>query len=63
MPRDPKRITIILAKLHRAWSLSPDQRLGQFISNLMGPGQHDVFYPEDDFWEMLIDQFLTEHKQ
>lgn len=58
MPRDPKRITSILAKLHRAWGLVPDQRLGQFLSNLQWPGRLDVFYVEDETLDRLLDEFL-----
>jgi hypothetical protein len=60
--RDPKRISRICKKLEKAWMKSPDQRLGQFISNLQGPGVHDVFYMEDDEWEGLIDA-LAEKKR
>lgn len=54
--RDIKRIPRICEKLEQAWLKSPDQRLGQFISNLLGPGRHDVFFPEDTDWERLIDE-------
>ena len=58
MMRDPERIPIIINKLHRAWERVPDQRLGQLVSNLMGPGRHDVFYTEDEEWYKLLDDFL-----
>jgi hypothetical protein len=53
--RNLKRIPRIIRKLEKAWMKSPDQRLGQFISNLIGPGPHDVFFIEDDDWEKFID--------
>lgn len=56
--RDPKRIPRICRKLEEAWKMSPDQRLGQFVSNLMGAGRHDVFFPDDDDWEEAIDDII-----
>lgn len=56
--RDPNRIPRICKKLEKAWKTAPDQRLGQFISNLLGPGPHDVFFPEDSDWEGLLDERL-----
>jgi len=56
--RAPKRIPRICTKLKQAWMKSPDQRLGQFISNLLGPGVHDVFHPEDTDWEELLDEMI-----
>jgi hypothetical protein len=56
--RDPKRIPRIVAKLEKAWELVPDWRLGQLISNLLGPGPQDVFHPGDEKWESLLDEFI-----
>ena len=56
--RNPERIERIINKLGVACGLVPDWRLGQVISNLLGPGPHDVFYVEDDEWERLIDEAL-----
>lgn len=53
--RDPKRIPRICKKLEKVWKKHPDHRLGQLISNLLGPGPHDVFFPEDGVWEELLD--------
>lgn len=50
----------MLIKLDIAWKYHPDYRLGQLISNLMGPGPHDVFFLEDDEWEKLIDSQITD---
>lgn len=61
--RNPKRITPLLFKLEMVWQKNPDWRLGQLISNLLGPGPHDVFYIEDDEWEKLIDTKLTKKQK
>ena len=58
--RNPKRIDRISYKLATAWSMVPDWRLGQLVSNLMGPGVRDVFFVEDDEWEHLLDELLIE---
>ena len=50
----------MVAKLGAAWALVPDWRLGQLISNLMGPGRHDIFFPDDAEWNAWLDQFLTQ---
>jgi len=52
-----------MAKLEDAWQLVPDWRLGQLISNLLGPGPQDVFHPEDDEWEKLLDAFIRERSK
>jgi len=54
--RDPHRIERITHLLRQAWDLHPDWRLGQLLSNLLGPGPHDLFYVEDHDWETLIEQ-------
>jgi len=56
--RNPKRIKPILKLLEEAWELAPEQRLGQFLSNLLGVGRQDVFHPEDELWEKLLKQFI-----
>jgi hypothetical protein len=56
--RDPNRIPRIIKKLEKAWLKNPDYRLGQLISNLLGPGPHDVFFTEDTDWEALIDEVI-----
>jgi len=60
--RDPDRIGRIIIKLGLAWQLVPDWRLGQLISNLLGPGPHDVFHIEDDIWEDLLDRFIEDNQ-
>jgi hypothetical protein len=56
--RDPARIPRICKKLEKVWKKHPDQRLGQLVSNLMGPGRRDVFFTEDTDWETLINEAL-----
>lgn len=60
--RDIKRIPIIIKKLERAWKLVPDWRLGQLISNLQGVGKQDIFFTEDDEWEIMIDNLINEYE-
>lgn len=55
--RNPKRIDKIIELLREAWHKEPDQRLGQFVSNLLGTGPQDVFFPEDEEWEKLLKEF------
>jgi len=61
--RDKNRIPIVGGKLIQAWSFVPDWRLGQLVSNLQGPGRHDVFQMEDDQWEELLDNFISQYKE
>jgi len=56
--RDPSRIPRIIKKLEKVRKMHPDYRLGQLVSNLQGPGFHDVFYMEDDEWEDLLDHVV-----
>jgi hypothetical protein len=56
--RDPKRIKRIVKKLEKVWVKHPDWRLGQLVSNLIGPGVQDVFFPEDETWEDYLDHHL-----
>ena len=65
--RDPKRISRILDKLCLLWSASPDQRLGQVLSNARGfvnsrrMNQSELFIIEDDEWEEYLDAALDRH--
>lgn len=62
--RDSKRIVRISNKLIKAWQLVPDWRLGQLVSNLMGPGYHrDIFYTNDETWEALLDRFISSFQE
>lgn len=58
-----KRIDPIVEKLREAWKLVPDWRLGQLVSNLQGAGAHDVFFPEDEQWDKLLDAFIEAHHE
>ena len=51
--------TVLLA-LRKAWAIHPEYRLGQLLSNLLGPGRQDVFFVEDHRWEKLLDQVANE---
>lgn len=61
-PRDPQRISQILALLEARWKDVPDQRLGQVIVNLArrdlapDPAKEGevIFALEDDRWEELL---------
>ena len=55
-----------MKKLEELWTLVPDWRLGQVISNLQGAGVHqygDIFHPDDEQWEKWIDTLLIEFKK
>lgn len=56
--RDPHRIEPIVDLIEEVWKKHPDYRLGQLISNLLGPGRDDVFFTEDDRWEQLLREAL-----
>jgi len=56
--RKPIRIPGMVKLLEEAWTLVPDWRLGQLVSNLQGPGRQDVFHLEDDEWEKLLKDFI-----
>ena len=56
--RNPERIKKIIKLLEKAWTLVPDWRLGQLVSNLLGTGPQDVFFPEDEDWEKYIKSFI-----
>lgn len=61
--RNPKRIKQIVKLLQEAWEIVPDWRLGQLIVNLLEAGYQDVFFPEDEEWERLLQKFITKHKK
>lgn len=58
--RDPERIDRIIDLLREHWHNYPQYRLGQLVSNLLGPGPQDVFFPEDDVWEEKLIRELNE---
>jgi len=57
--RDITRITRMITKLEAVWSIFPDWRLGQVISNLVNLERADVFYLEDDALEKGLDLFIS----
>ena len=46
--RDPKRIDKFCNELASLWHKVPDWRFGQFLCNVFGDYQRDLFFPEDD---------------
>lgn len=54
--RDPNRIPRVLEALRQAWQRHPDWRFGQVVSNSLGAGPQDVFFPEDDTWEAAFNE-------
>lgn len=56
--RDPDRIYRILLLLMRYWSVNPDLRLGQIISNIACHNT-SVFYVEDDKIEEWLEGELS----
>ena len=64
-PRDPDRISRILAKLERYWLEYPDLRIGQIISSAYQAehntlGDPDPFSMSDDAFERYLDKRLAE---
>lgn len=60
--RDPKRIPDLLSSLQLAWEMSPDQRLGQFITNIgrdANGSTRDIWSIEDDEWSRLLSAALA----
>jgi len=52
---DINRIKPIINELEKIWLNLPDQRFGQFISNIIGDIAHnnnisDIWFPEDNAW-------------
>jgi hypothetical protein len=54
-PRDPARIDRILKLLEQRWKESPDQRLGQLVTNYLCAVENtalcDPYHVDDDFAE------------
>jgi hypothetical protein len=55
--RDPARIDAMVNKLRAIWHASPDQRLGQLITNL-APADRPLFYVEDDVMQAEMDLLM-----
>lgn len=58
--RPKARIKRVCTKLERAWSKSPDERLGQFLSNYVYGHHRDIFFDEDDEVEKKLEVFIKE---
>ena len=58
--KDPKRILSIIAKLFNLWNNHKDWRFTQLVSNLHGTGPQDIFFTEDEDFEIMIDKMLEE---
>lgn len=56
MNEEDRRIqrTNVLIALANAWKRHSEWRLGQLISNALGPGPQDVFFPTDERWLELL---------
>ena len=70
--RDPARIDAILSKLREVWMRDPDMRFGQLVYNLywqmpetrkMGMTGIDMFYVEDDAFDLRLDEVIRESWQ
>lgn len=61
--RNPERISPLWDKLFEAFkkahSIYPDWRFGQFMVNFLGWYGRDPFFPEDDEWLNIIDQYIA----
>lgn len=57
--RDPARIPTIWQAFERAHSIYPDWRFGQFLVNFFSWYSRDPFFPEDDTWIKIIDQYIA----
>lgn len=57
--RDPARIPTIWQAFERAHSIYPDWRFGQFLVNFIGWYGRDPFFPEDDAWIKIIEQYIA----
>ena len=58
--RDSERIDKFCAELAKQWHKVPDWRFGQFISNVFGTYQGDIFFPEDDEMMTYIKHYFKE---
>ncbi len=62
--RDINRIRPSMERLMALWYQVPDQRLGQFISNLLGiyyqeTGGHDPFFPEEEEFLSVLENYFN----
>lgn len=60
--RDPQRIPIILKQIGDVWKKFPDWRFGQLMSNFEIWYGRDIFWPEDEEFVELLEEFVTAMK-
>lgn len=62
--RNPARIEGFLDTLREIWSVVPDWRFGQLMSNFfgwyVGKTSRDIFFPEDDEMLSALKEFAKE---
>ncbi len=67
--RDVKRLDNLYKTFHDVHAeYFPDMRFGQLMSNFLGwcLGEHkcnDIFFPEDDKWELWIKEYVESFKR
>lgn len=61
-PARTTQIKRMAKKLEEVWLKVPTWRMAQVFSNLLGPGPHDVFFPQDADWEKHMNDFLAFEK-
>lgn len=57
--RDINRIDKFLERLGKCWKEVPDWRFGQFIQNVLGSYNGDIFFPEDHEMIDFIEKFFN----
>lgn len=64
--RDINRIPKTLRRLEKIWYKTPDMRLGQLMSVLLGTyyreTDQDPFYPEDDIFLGVLEDYFNKKK-
>jgi hypothetical protein len=60
--RDDRRIKKLCSTLEKAWSMSPDERLGQFLSNWVYGHHVDIWFMGDDLIIDALLDFIKTHK-
>ena len=58
--RDPNRIDSFCAELAKLWHKVPDWRFGQFICNVLGEYNGDIFFPEDEKLLAFMKKFFEQ---
>lgn len=61
--RDPNRIYKFMNRLTALWAKVPDQRLGQFMFNVLSiyaqETNQDPFFPEDEEFMKVIEDYFN----